>query len=175
MKKALALVLVLIFIFSLCACYNTGLPTDETGLKAVPDDFSFAITWNVFGSSSYDSHTGKLVKTTDAQNPEDYITYCKLSDVDMEYIYSLIVSLDVYSYPEIYNPKNGLSDPDATLILTVRVDDEEKTIKAEHISLFFRSEDEKGQKFLDTCQAISNLLEATDQWKALPDSESFYE
>lgn len=143
--------------------------------KSVPDDFSFALTWGTYGISSYDSQTGKLVKTTDATSPEDYITYYQLTDADKEYIYNLIVSLDVSSYPEIYDPQNGESDPDATLILTVRVDDEEKIIKAEHVSLFFVSEDEKGQLFLDTCNAISGLLTATDEWKALPDYENLYE
>ena len=143
--------------------------------KSVPDDFSFALTWNVFGISSYDSHTGKLVKTTDATNPDDYITYCQLTDEDMEYIYNLIVALNVYSYPDIYELQTPPSNPDGTLILTVRVDDEEKTIKAEHVSLFFDAENEKEQRFFDTCNAIGNLLEATDEWKALPDYENFYE
>lgn len=139
------------------------------------DDFSFALTWNVFGISSYDSHTGKLVKTTDATNPEDYITYCQLTDRQKRYIYSWIYALDVYSYPDVYDLQTPPSDPDATLILTVRVDDEEKTIKAEHVSLFFDSGDEKEQLFFDTCNAISDLLEATDEWKALPDYETLYE
>ena len=143
--------------------------------KSVPDDFSFALTWNVYGISSYDSETGKLVKTNDTTNPEDYTTYCQLTDEDMEYIYNLIVALDVHSYPDIYDPQTPPSDPDATLILTVRVDDEEKTIKAECVSLFFVSENEKGQLFFDTCNAIGNLLEATDEWKALPDYENLYE
>ena len=148
---------------------------DNNIQAGVPDDFSFALTWNVFGISSYDSHTGKLVKTNDATNPDDYVTYYQLTNEDKEYIYDLLMDLDVNSYPEVYDPQNGFSEPDATLILTVRVDDEEKTIKAEDISLFFVSEDEKGQLFLDTCEAISNLLEATEEWKALPDYETLYE
>lgn len=175
MKKTLAFILALIFAVLLCACNNSQMPTDETGLETFPDDFSFALTWGVYGISSYDSQSGKLVKTTDATNPDDYVTYCQLSEQDMEYIYNLIVALDVYSYPETYDPQNGLSEPDATLILTVRGGGEEKTIKAEHISLFFVSEDEKGQKFLNTCEAISNLLTATEEWKALPDYENLYE
>lgn len=148
---------------------------DNNIQAGVPDDFSFALTWNVFGISSYDSHTGKLVKTNDATNPDDYVTFYQLTNEDKEYIYDLLMDLDVNSYPEVYDPQNGFSEPDATLILTVRVDDEEKTIKAEDISLFFVSEDEKGQLFLDTCEAISNLLEATEEWKALPDYENLYE
>ena len=143
--------------------------------KSVPDDFSFALTWGVFGISSYDSHTGKLVKTTDATNPEDYITNYQFTDSQKRYIYNLINALDVYSYPDIYDLQTPPSDPDGTLILTVRVGDKEKTIKAEHVSLFFDAENEKEQRFFDTCNAISDLLEATDEWKALPDFENFYE
>ena len=189
MKKLLVLILALILAVSWCACNNEQPPTNENQQShngdihqtpnnnplPVPDDFSFALTWNVFGISSYDSHTGKLVKTTDATNPEDYITYCRLTDEDIEYIYNLIIALDVYSYPDIYDLQTPPSDPDGTLVLTVRVDDEEKSIKAEHVSLFFDSEDEKEQLFFDTCNTISNLLEATDEWKALPDYENLYE
>ena len=139
------------------------------------DDFSFALTWGVYGISSYDSHTGKLVKGTDAKNPEDYITNYQLTDTQKRYIYSWIYALDVYSYPDIYELQTPPSHPDVTLILTVRVGDEEKTIKAEHVSLFFDTENEKEQRFFDTCNAISDLLEATDEWKALPDFENFYE
>ena len=139
------------------------------------DDFSFALTWGVYGISSYDSHSGKLVKTTDAKNPEDYITNYQLTDTQKRRIYSWIYALDVYSYPDIYELQTPPSDPDGTLILTVRVGDEEKTIKAEHVSLFFDAENEKEQRFFDTCNAISDLLKATDEWKALPDFENFYE
>ena len=183
MKRTLALVLTLILMFCLCACNNEPLPNDDNqqsqnennNPSIVPEDFSFALTWNVFGISSYDSQTGKLVKTTDATNPDDYVTYYQLTDADKEYIYNLIVSLDVNSYPDIYDPQNGLSAPDATLILTVHINGKTKTIKAEHISLFFVSKDEKGQLFLDTCEAIGNRLEATEEWKALPDYETLYE
>ena len=141
----------------------------------VPDDFSFALTWGVYGISSYDSETGKMVKTSDTTNPEDYTTYCQLSDEDMEYIYNLIVALDVNSYPEEYDPQAGFSQPWRTLILTVRVDDEEHTIKAEYVSDMMFSEDEKGQLFLDTCEAISNRLELTRAWMRLPNYPTRYQ
>lgn len=141
----------------------------------LPDDFSFELTWGVYGISSYNSQTGKLVKTIDATNPEDYVTYYQLTKKEKEDIYSLLMTLDVNSYPDIYDPQNGMSEPSATLILKVRMNGETKTIKAEDISLFFVSEDKKGQLFLDTCEAISNLLKSTDEWKALPDYENLYE
>ena len=185
MKKVLALILALIFAVSLCACNNgkneqnksddNELPSNESAPKAFPDDFSFSLTWNVYGISSYDSETGKLVKTSDTANPEDYTTYCRLSDKDMEYVYNLIVALDVYSYPDVYDPQDCLFEPHDTLILTVRVGDETKTIRAEHVSDYMPANDEKGQIFLDTCEAISYILELTDEWLALPGYPTLYE
>ena len=150
-------------------CGTPLAPTD------IPDDFSFALVWNCYGISSYDSQTGKLVKTTDATNPEDYITYYQLTDEDIEYIYNLLVSLDAKTYPDIYDPKSGMSEPPMTLILTIRENGEVKTIKAENISLTFKSEDEKGQVFLSICEDICRLLTTTDEWKALPAYEKLYE
>ena len=79
------------------------------------------------------------------------------------------------SYPDVYDPQNGMSKPSMTLILTVHCNGTKKTIKAENISLSFVSEDEKGQAFLSVCEAISNRLTATEEWNALPDYENLYE
>ena len=148
---------------------------ETAGLAAVPEDFSFALTWNCYGESSYDSLTGELVKTTDATNPEDYVTNYQLTGEDKEYIYHLLGNLDVNSFPDVYDPNNGLSKPNMTLILTVRVNGEVKTITAKHIALSFESKDEKGQQFLSVCEVISNRLMETEAWKALPNYEFLYE
>lgn len=140
----------------------------------VPKDFSFALTWNYYGVSSYDSQTGKLVKTTDATNPDDYVTTYQLTEEDREHIYDLIASLDVNSYPDVYDLGSGMSKPSMTLILTVRMDGMEKTIKAENISNLMASEDEKEQYFLSVCNDISNRLMQTEEWKALPEYEKLY-
>ena len=158
-----------------CCELICGTPLAPTN---IPEDFSFSLVWNCYGISSYDSQTGKLVKTTDATNPKDYITYYQLTDEDKEYIYNLLVSLDVKSYPDIYDPKSGVSEPPMTLILTVRENGENgevKTITAENISLSFVSEDEKGQQFLSVCEEICKRLITTDEWKTLPAYEKLYE
>ena len=171
MKKLIALVLVLVCVLVVAGC-NTKEPVSNPA--TVPEDFSVSLTWNCQGVSSYDSQTGKLVKTTDATTPDDYVTYYQLTDQDKEYIYDLIAPLDVNSYPEVYNPQNGMSKPSMTLILTVYCNGVQKTIKAENIALSFASEDKKGQAFLSVCEAICNILTATDEWKALPDYEKLY-
>ena len=140
------------------------------------DDFSFSLTWNCFGVSSYDSESGRLIKTTDATHPEDYITEYHLSDAEKEYIYRLVSDLDLSSYPDKYDPHEGMaSEPPMTLILTVRTGDLVKTVEAKNIAISYESRNPKGQAFLTACREIVDLLTATDEWKALPDYEFLYE
>ena len=166
MKKTVLALGLLLFVLAGC-----GKSTDA----AVPKDFSFALTWNCYGVSSYDSETGVLVKTTDATHPEDYVTKCRLSKEERAEIYALLSELDVDSYPDRYDPENGLSIPSMTLILTVRENGKEKTIRAENISMLFESKDKKGQKFLSACESIVMKLTETPEWKALPQYERLYE
>lgn len=187
MKKLSVIVLILTVLISLTACSEgevtqastPGAVTQTTApaevQETVPEDFAVVLTWNCYGVSSYDSRTGKLVKTTDSKTPEDYITQYRLTEEDKAYFYDLIKSMDVGGYPEVYDPQNGLSKPSMTLILTVVMDGTEKTIRAENIGLSFESQDERGQTFLSVCQAISERLTATDAWKALPPYEVLYE
>ena len=173
MKKWMMFILLFVFVLPLAGCSNQE---PLIGSKQVPEDFSFALTWNCYGVSSYDSKTGKLIKTTDATNPDDYVAYYNLTIEDKEYIYGLLAELNANSYPDVYDPNDGVtSEPSMTLILTVRVDGKEKTIRAQDIAISYGSKDKKGQLFLSVCQAISNRLMATEEWKALPDYENYYE
>ncbi len=163
MKKLLVF---LIFVLSSAGCSSS---------VAIPEDFSFTLTWGCFGVSSYDSRTEELVKTTDAKNPNDYITYYQLTDDDKEFIYNLISSLDVNSYPDVYDPTGSVSSiPPMMFILTVYRNDTNKTIKAEDVSLNSEPDDEKGEVFISVCGEICNRLTSTEEWKALPDYEKYY-
>jgi len=143
----------------------------------VPTNLSFSLTWNTYGISSYDSATGKLVKTTDATNPEDYVTTLELDGTQLFEIWELLWDLDIETYPDEYDPQGGnlSSDPSMTLILTLRDGDKVKTVRAENIALSYESDDPKGQKFLDTCKGIRDILIATEEWKSLPEYEFFYD
>lgn len=146
-------------------------PTD------LPENLSFALVWNTYGISSYDSATGRLVKTTDATNPQDYVTTLYLDETELFEIWELLWELDIETYPDEYDPHGGAlaSSPSMTLILTLRNGDQVKTVRAEEIALSYESDDLKGQKFLDTCKGIRDILTATEEWKALPEYEFFYD
>ncbi len=139
-------------------------------------NYSFSLTWNTYGISSYDSKTGTLIKTKDATNPKDYTTNLKLTEKQYSEIWKLIKSLDIESYPDNYNPHKGAaSTPYMTLILSVKADGIDKTITVKETVLSYETNNTKGQKFLDTCKGIRDIITATDEWKALPEYEFLYD
>ena len=79
---------------------TTGCSTKGT---EVPEDYSFSLTWGVNGISSYDSSTGKLVKTSDATNPEEYETTYILTEAEQEEIREFLSDLDLNAYLLLYN------------------------------------------------------------------------
>lgn len=176
--------MILLLAFAGCGRQQTtaaGVPEDNdqgeiTESNAVPEDFSFALTWGCYGISSYDSATGRLVKTWDATNPRDYETSHTLSEEEKAYVYGLLSALDADAYPTNYDPNEGLSsEPTMTLILTVRGNGTEKTVRAENIAVSYSGSDKTGRAFLTTCRELSRMLTETEEWKALPDYEKYYE
>ncbi len=155
--------------------HNEPVEENDTSDIFVPV-YSFSLTWNVYGISSYDSKTGKLVKTTDATNPQDYITTLKLTEQQYVRIWKLINNLNIEDYPDEYNPhKVAVSDPYMTLKLSVKTDKIDKTVTAQKIAIFYGTDNEKELKFLNTCKGIIDILTSTKEWKSLPEYEHFYD
>ena len=163
--KKIFFALIFVLTFALTACSSVS--TEER-----PDDFSFSLVWGVYGISYYNSESGSLVKTTDATNPEDYITSLRLTSEQLDAIYQKIAELQMEKYPDKYDPFNGMmSEPSQTIVLTCG----EKSIVCEDICLLSESNNKKGQKFLDTVNFIVNILTSTEEWQSLPDYEFYYD
>ena len=94
-------------------------------------NFSFSLVWNTYGISSYDSKTGKLIKTKDATEPNRYITFLQLSEEQYAAIWELIEDLDIESYPDVYDPTGNIYvTPYETLILSVKAEGIDKKVAA---------------------------------------------
>ena len=139
-------------------------------------DFYFSVTWGVFGISSYDSKTGKLVKTTDATHPEDYVTEYFLTDAEREEIRAILTDLDIENLGEFDYDDFGLSDPHLSLSLTVKMGDIDKTVNIPEAEIGYDGgRTPKAKKLLSAIEAIRDILVNTDEWKALPDYEFYYD
>lgn len=151
-------------------CGERNLPKER------PDDFSFSLIFGVYGTSSYDSRTGKLVKTTDATHPEDYVTYLQLSDETLDYLYRLLCDLDVEDFPDEYDPdRHTMCEPPSALTVTVRAGGRTKTVRVDDMAASRIAYIGKCKKYIETCTAIRDFLMQTEEWKALPDYEFYYD
>lgn len=166
----------LILSFSICFCACTK---DE--IRDPSGDFSFTLVWGCYGISSYDSKTERLVKTTDATHPKDYVTTLALNEEQMKQIGEILFSLDLESYPDEYDPhlmedgQTMTSRPSMDLILTVEFEGKTKTIACRETSLQYTSRVEKGNAFLQACKTIIDMLTSSEEWEALPEYEFLYD
>ena len=92
------------------------------------------------------------------------MTTCHLPEETFKQIYEILRDLDIGKYPYLYNPygNGAASSPPMSLILTVRIGETERTIRAEDISLSYEAGSKKGQSFLDVCREISDTLTVAD-------------
>lgn len=174
MKKIFLISLIFILMFT-AGCNKT---TNEK----IPENFNFSLTWGVYGESSYDSSTGKLVKTTNATNPDDYVIDVILSEEELTEIRNLLNNLNIDDYLDTYDPFNDpnsddkiMSTPSQTLILIVNSASINKTISCKDIALHSSGYNAAAQDFIDAVERIEEILTETEEWKSLPDYEFYYD
>ena len=191
MKRLISIIAILFCLALLVSCDRakidipetdepeTNIPETEWQEEDYPADFQFSLTWNTYGISSYDSDTGELVKTTDATNPEEYMTELHLTGEQKQLIWRAVAMLDLDSYPdapENYDPyPNVKSEPSQTVILTVTYNGESKTIQAKNIAFGGETLTREAAVFLHVRDVIVSIIKETDEWKALPEYEFYYE
>lgn len=142
----------------------------------IPSDFIFSLRWNVFGISSYDSATGELIKSSHSMNPDDYVTTLILSEEQKEAVRRILSTIDFTKYPAEYNPDdNSLTIPPNFFILTVQYEDSNYSISCMNAIPSYAVKSKEGRFFLSACESIADIITDTDEWKVLPDYDTFYE
>lgn len=180
MKKIGSFLLIVCLLLTGCGTDNSTteerLQISRKKITEMPADFTFRFVWGVYGQSSYNSEDGELIKSKDVENLEDFTTSLQLSDEQLKEIWNIVSAIDVSGYPDEYDPNPGQkSAPSLTLVLEVFYGDFQKKISCGDISMTYESGNDKGQKFLSACQKIENIIVSTDEWKAFPEYEKFYE
>lgn len=179
--RVLGLFLVCALAVNLTGCQEPAVaePPERAMQQQLPylgslESFSFCLTWDNFGISSYNSSTGTLIKTWRTTRPDDYITTYHLTEDQKQKIYDLIAGLDILSYPDDYSNAEAYTAPFFTIVLSVKTDTVEKTITAENLPPWYTSMDKQRNRFLVVCKEISDILTATEEWEALPPSEFYH-
>ena len=152
---------------------------------AADQSLEFSLVWNTYGISSYDSRTGELIKTRDAQNPEDFETTMFLPSSQLNTLRVMLENMDLDAYPNQYDPFNApdaevqkMCTPSQDVILTVYSEGKiVKRIECKNVLYFGMDEgyDENAEAFIEFCKLASDFICMSDEWKALPEYEVLYE
>ena len=190
MKKATALLICFFFVFGCIGCGTIPQHSDpdssvDRSEIELPEDFSFSIVWGTYGISSYDSQSGRLVKTSDATDISKYTTFFRMSKSELQTVYRCLFSdIDITEYPESYAPFNApgaeivmTSCPSQTITIRVTANGVTKTVQCDSIAIG-RLEDccsEEAKAFLSAEREIVDLITSFPEWEAFPDYEFFYD
>ena len=149
----------------------------------LPEDFAFSIVWGTYGNSSYDSRTGKLVKTKDATDVSKYTSTVQLTEEQMKEVYHILLSdIDLFKYPDSYDPFNApdaeirvASAPNQTIIISVTANGRTKTVTCSGVAFGSSGYCEEARAFLSAENEIVELITSLPEWTAFPEYEFFYE
>ena len=149
----------------------------------LPDDFAFSIVWGCYGISSYDSNTGKLVKTKDATDVSKYTSTVQLTEDQMTEVYRILFSdIDIFEYPDSYDPFNApdaeirvASEPNQTIIISATANGRTKTVTCNGVAFGSTGYCEEARAFMNAENKIVDLITSLPEWAAFPEYEFFYE
>ena len=174
MKKILALILAFAsLILCLCGCQVSDSSNDKDANnhqtllpEEMPEDFTFSVGWGVTGCY-YNSVTGELRKAWG----EEYTTTCIMSENELEAVYNIIREMKIDNFEEKFAPNDIQgADPWMTVSLSVHTGNFDKTVIAEKIGPSFGGGiTYRGKKYLETVNAIVDIIVATEEWKSLPE------
>ena len=167
-RKAMCLCLFLIA-FSFVGCNSTN--TKNQLPESKPKDFNFVFNYAVNAKNQLD--TAKEQFTKDMVLEPSITTNLKLTDDEMNTIYSEMKKANILYYPDNFNPKsNTIQTPSSTYSIKIIVDGKEKSIfwKDENIS-----QSKEATQLRNLFKKIQEIIVDKEEFKKLPDSKSHYQ
>ena len=145
--------------------------------------FGFAIGWGIYSDSTYDSRTGKLVKSGIQPDIADYTTTLVLSGEQLAAVKEILDRLDLASYPAVFTPYDDVAGTEMEMSIpyeTIKIVmyDGEKTLYAccDNICLGGSNVySEKTKAFLNAAREITRMITAAPEWQSLPELVNLYE
>ena len=168
MKKRILILPLLTVMLSGC---NDNTPAFETPFE----EFKFSLQWGVELDASYNSDTKQLVKFTHVRErqPEDYIT--TYTYPNLQKVYDSVKEMNPYSYADDYDPFKSKNHVMSTPSMHYKLTIGDKTIEVKEYPIGNKEGlTSKGKKLMNLIFSVTNTIENSDEWKALPDFEYYY-
>lgn len=162
-KTELTFLVLLLIIFTACSL-NESLPEKK------PSDFGFILNYGVGAKNQLDTLNGTYTK--DMIVEPEITTILKLSDEDLNRIYSDMRSIDILSYPNTFTFKSNMEQtPFITYSIKIKYDGNEKNIYWADKN---GDESEKAVQLRELFNKIRKILSEKAEYKKLPEPKGGY-
>lgn len=139
--------------------------------SAKPKDFNFVFSYGVGSRNQLDTIKGKYTKDMVAE--PSISTNLKLSDEEMNTIYSEMRNINILDYSKNFNPENNaIRTPFYTYYIKIIADDIEKTISWEDENA---SPSKEAVQLRGLFKKIQEIIESKEEVKKLPKAEGGYD
>ena len=157
-----------LFIFMLTAC-SINKPKNNPLPEKMPSDFSFVLNYGVNAKNQLD--TKKETYTLDTAIKPTVITNFKLSDDEINDIYTSMRSIDIFNYPDNFYPDNNLMQtPFYTYSIKIIANGKVKNIywKDENVS-----ESKDAVQLRDLFKKIHRIVAEKEEYKKMPPAQAY--
>lgn len=160
---------ILLTVIILSGCNLTS--AEHTLPSTKPKDFNFVFSYGVGSKNKLD--TIKAQYTKDMVTEPSVSTNLKLSDEDMDTIYSEIRAINILDYPDYFKPKNNvMQTPYYTYNFKLIADGMEKNISWEDENV---SESKEAVQLRKLFKKIQETIESKEEYKKLPEAKGGYD
>ncbi|ADL52325.1 hypothetical protein [Clostridium cellulovorans] len=162
----------LISVLLLCLVIITGCSTSKQKLpQERPKDFGFILNYGIGAKNQLDTFKGTYTKDMIGEQP--ITTNLKLSDEEMDEIYSIMRDINICSYPDDFKPKSSTSTkPFNTYSIKVLFDNKEKNIYWDEDNLSVSKDAVELRNLFDK---IHKIISGKEEFKVLPNPQNSYE
>jgi hypothetical protein len=136
-----------------------------------PKDFNFVFSYGVGSKNQLDTIKGQYTK--DMVTEPSVSTNLKLSDEDMDTIYSEIRKINILDYPDSFKPKNNVKqNPYYTYNFKIIANGIEKNISWVDENV---SESKEAVQLRELFKKIQEITENKEEYKKLPEAKGGYD
>jgi hypothetical protein len=159
----------LLIAFSFVGCNSTS--TKNQLPESKPKDFNFVFSYGVGSKNQLDTIKGQYTK--DMITEPSVSTNLKLSDEDMNTIYSEIRKINILDYPDNFKPKNNaIQTPYYTYTFKIIANGMEKNISWADENV---SESKEAVQLRKLFKKIQEIIESKEEYKKLPEGKGGYD